>query len=148
MKAIFPNFYLNLNRENCRNALIFAQNYFKFFVYNCGTITQKNHKIALVKFCPQIGCNVDQNCANLQFSPRVVQFHFWPPRRYWRHLPMILSCRGERYGRLDTLNVKIHPLFQNLLAFLMEAKKWEKSEEHGTRNGGGILFIQKRIKNY
>ena len=53
---------------------------------------------------------------------------------------MILSCRGDRYGRLDTLNVKIHPLFQNLLAFLMEAKKWEKSEEeeeeeeHGTRN--------------
>ena len=42
---------------------------------------------------------------------------------------MILSCRGEWYGRLDTFNVKIHPLFQNLLAFLMEGKKWEKSEE-------------------
>ena len=46
---------------------------------------------------------------------------------------MILSCRGERYGRLDTLNVKIRPLFQNLLAFLMEAKNGKKSEE---RNGG------------
>ena len=45
---------------------------------------------------------------------------------------MILSCRGDQNNRLHTLNVKIHPLFQNLLAFLIEAKKWEKSEEeHG-----------------
>ena len=36
---------------------------------------------------------------------------------------------------LDTLNVKIHPLFQNLLVFLMEARKWEKSEE--SEHGGG-----------
>ena len=46
---------------------------------------------------------------------------------------MILSCRGDQYGHLDTLNVKIRPLFQNLLAFPMEARKWEKSEEE--RNG-------------
>ena len=39
---------------------------------------------------------------------------------------MILSCWEDQYGRLDTLNVKI---CQNLLAFLMEAKKWGKSEE-------------------
>ena len=32
---------------------------------------------------------------------------FWPPRRHWHHLPMILSCRGDQYGCLDTLNVKI-----------------------------------------
>ena len=47
---------------------------------------------------------------------------------------MTQSCRGDQYGRLDTLNVKIRPLFQNLLAFLREAKKWEKSEEHGTES--------------
>ena len=28
---------------------------------------------------------------------------------------MILSCRGDQYGHLDTLNIKIHPLFQILL---------------------------------
>ena len=44
-------------------------------------------------------------------------------------MQIILSCRRDRYGCLDTLNVKIHPLFQNILAFLMEVKKWEKSEE-------------------
>ena len=39
---------------------------------------------------------------------------FWPPRGYWRHLQMILSYRGDRYGHLDTLHVKISPLFQVL----------------------------------
>ena len=28
---------------------------------------------------------------------------------------MILSCGGDQYGHLDTLNIKIHPLFQILL---------------------------------
>ena len=39
---------------------------------------------------------------------------FWPPRRHWRHMQMILSCRRDWYSRLDTLNVKIHLLFQIL----------------------------------
>ena len=41
---------------------------------------------------------------------------------------MILSCWNDQYGHLDTLNVKIHPLFQILLAFLMEAKNRKESE--------------------
>ena len=58
-------------------------------------------------------------------------------------MQMILSCRGDRYGHLDTLNVKIHPLFQNLLAFLMEAKKWEKSEEeHGGTEERNLIHIE------
>ena len=48
------------------------------------------------------------------------------------------SCWKDQYGCLDIWNVKICPLFHNLLAFLMEGKKWEKSEEE---HGGGILFI-------
>ena len=70
----------------------------------------------------------------IQFSPRVVKFKFSPPGGLWRHLQIISSCGELRYGRLDTLNVKIHPLFQNLLAFLMEARKWEKKVR--SRNGG------------
>ena len=31
-----------------------------------------------------------------------------------RHLQMILLCRGDQYGCLDTLNVKIRPLFHIL----------------------------------
>ena len=27
---------------------------------------------------------------------------------------MILSCGGDQYGHLDTMNVKIHPLFQDM----------------------------------
>ena len=50
---------------------------------------------------------------------------------------MILSCSGDQYGRLDTLNVKIHPLFQNLLAFLMEAKKWGKKVRRRRRRRNG-----------
>ena len=42
---------------------------------------------------------------------------------------MILSCGRDQYGGLDTLNFKICPLFQILLAFLMEVKSREKSEE-------------------
>ena len=30
-------------------------------------------------------------------------------------MQMILSCEGDQYGHLDTLNIKIHPLFQILL---------------------------------
>ena len=30
-------------------------------------------------------------------------------------MKMILSCRGDQYGHLDTLNIKIRPLFQILL---------------------------------
>ena len=61
-------------------------------------------------------------------------------------MPMILLCREDQYGRLDTLNVKIRPLFQNLLAFLMEMKNGKKSDEeserrNGTEEHGGILFI-------
>ena len=58
---------------------------------------------------------------------------------------MTLSCRKDQYSRLDTLNVKIRPLFQNLLAFLMEAKKWEKSEEsrNGTRRN--LIHIEEDI---
>jgi len=40
---------------------------------------------------------------------------FWPPGRQWRHLQMILSCGGDQYSHLDTLNIKIRPLFQILL---------------------------------
>ena len=52
---------------------------------------------------------------------------------------MILSCRRDQYGCLDTLNVKIRPLFQNLLAFPMEARKWEKKvrRRNGTERNGG-----------
>ena len=48
---------------------------------------------------------------------------------------MILSCRRDQYSRLDTLNIKIRPLFQNLLTFLIEAKHWEK--KLGGGGGGG-----------
>ena len=43
------------------------------------------------------------------------QFHFWPPGRQWFHFQMILSCQGDWYGCLDTLNIKICSLFQNLM---------------------------------
>ena len=59
---------------------------------------------------------------------------------------MILSCRRDQYGCLDTLNVKIRPLFQNLLAFLMEARKWEKSEEHGT-DEWNLIHIEEDISS-
>ena len=42
---------------------------------------------------------------------------------------MILSCRGDRYGHFDTLNVKIRPLFQILWAFPIEVKKSGKMSE-------------------
>ena len=58
---------------------------------------------------------------------------------------MIQSYRRDQYGRLDTLNVKIHPLFQNLLAFLMEAKKWEKSEERNTEERRNLIYIEEDI---
>ena len=54
----------------------------------------------------------------IQSSRIIFLFHFWPPRRHWHHLQMILSYRGDRYRCLDTLNVKKHPLFQILKAFL------------------------------
>ena len=38
---------------------------------------------------------------------------FWPPRRHWCHLQMILSCRGDQYGHLDIFNTKIYPLLGN-----------------------------------
>ena len=44
----------------------------------------------------------------------MIQFHFWPPSRKWHHLQLVLSCWGDQYGRLDTLNIKIHQLFQIL----------------------------------
>ena len=40
---------------------------------------------------------------------------FLPPNRYWRHVQMILSCGGDQYSHLDTLNVTIRPVFQVLL---------------------------------
>ena len=61
-------------------------------------------------------------------------------------MQMILSCRGDRYGHLDTLNVKIHLLFQNLLAFLMEAKKWEKSEEEEEEEERNLIHIEEDIE--
>ena len=45
----------------------------------------------------------------------IFQFNFWPPGRKWRHLQVILSCGGDQYSHLDTLNIKIRPLFQILL---------------------------------
>ena len=43
------------------------------------------------------------------------QFKIWLPERQWHHLQMILLCWGDRYGHLETLNIKIRPLFQILL---------------------------------
>ena len=40
-----------------------------------------------------------------------LQFHFCSPRRYWRHLPINLSCLEGQYGSFDTLNIKISQLF-------------------------------------
>ena len=40
---------------------------------------------------------------------------FLATRRHWQHLQMILLCKRDQYGHLDTLNVKICPLFQILL---------------------------------
>ena len=36
------------------------------------------------------------------------------------------------------------PLFQNLLVFLMEARKWGKSEEHGTEHGKEESYSYRR----
>ena len=59
---------------------------------------------------------------------------------------MIPLCQRDQYGCLDTLNVKICPLFQNLLAFLMEAKKWEKSEEeHGGTEERNLIHIEEDL---
>ena len=40
------------------------------------------------------------------------KFHLLPPGRQWHQLQIILSCQGDQYSHIDTLNVKIHPLFQ------------------------------------
>ena len=40
----------------------------EIFVRNCETIMQKNHKIAIVKFCFKIVKNRNQSCVNFQFS--------------------------------------------------------------------------------
>ena len=89
--------------------------------------------------------NRDQSCTNAQFSPRVVQFKFSPSGGLWRHLHIISSYQELQYGRVETLNIKIRLLFQNLLSFLMEARKWEKSEErrrNGTEEERNLIHIE------
>ena len=65
------------------------------------------------------------------------QFLFWPPWRQWRYLQMFSSCQALQYGRLDTLNIKIRPLFQKIQA------------EPGACNnsGGGSEESDRRSRN-
>ena len=81
----------------------------------------------------------------LQTAEIIFQFNFWPPGRKWHYLQVILSCRGYQYGCLDTLNVKINPLFQILLAFLMEAKKWEKVRRRRRRRSQNLIHIEEDV---
>ena len=69
--------------------------------------------------------NRDQSRANFQFSPRAVKFKFSPPGGLWCHLQIISSYWKHRYGRLDTLNIKIRPIVL-ILALLVHilATRW------------------------
>ena len=48
---------------------------------------------------------------NWSYWSLVFSFYFWPPRKHWLQLQIILSCSRDWYGHLDTLNIKICPLF-------------------------------------
>ena len=39
---------------------------------------------------------------------------FLATKKAFAQLKIILSCQGDWYGGLDTLNIKIHPLFEIL----------------------------------
>ena len=83
-----------------------------------GHIDTSNAKIRLLM--------IILSMVDFQFSPRVVQFKFSPPGGLWHHLQMISSCQDLRYGCLDTLNIEIRLLFQEIQAEQVDA--W--------RNGG------------
>ena len=97
---------------------------------NLRTITQKKYKIAIVQFCLYIAQNCDQSCTNFQFSHRAVQLKFSPPGGLWCHLQIISSCWQLQYGHLDTLNIKIRQLFQEIQAEQVGCKICD-----GQRNG-------------
>ena len=91
--------------------------------------------------------NLSTGYAFIHSSEIFFQFYFRPLRRYCRYSELILFCREHQYSSLYTLNLKIHPLFKILQAFL------NGSEKQGGKLGaggaiGGILFIQKRIIIY
>ena len=132
------NFYFILNWKNQGHAFIFAPNDLKFCVQNLTTITQKNDKIAIVKFCLQIAQNCNQSCTNFQFSQRVVQFIFLPPGGLWCHMQIISSWRELIYSHVDTLNIEIRPLYQEIQAEQVGCKICD-----GTQNGTDSLQYYK-----
>ena len=56
------------------------------------------------------------------------------------HLQMILSCRGDRHGRLDTLNIKIRPLFQEIKAEQVGCKIRDR-RRNGTAGQPPVLYV-------
>ena len=64
------------------------------------------------------------------------------------HLQIILPCWGDQYGCIDTLNIKIHPLFQILQAepglcnnFKSDERSSIKSEEYSYIRGFNFLIL-------
>ncbi len=74
-------------------------------------------------------------------------FLFWPPGRQWHHL-QILSYQKDQFSCLDTLNIKILPLFQILQAepglcnnFKSDEKSSIKSEEYSYIRGFNFWIL-------
>ena len=64
---------------------------------------------------------------------------------------MILSCQADQYGRLDTLNIKIRPLFQILQIEIPDfpnSLRRSSSSSSMKRNSMGLdySFLTNRIK--
>ena len=74
-------------------------------------------------------------------GPSAIQLHtLLPYSEIEKNKATIIGPLKRSIQALDTLNVKMCPLFQNLLAFLMEAKKIEKKVRRSQRKNGILLI--------
>ena len=90
-------------------------------------------------FKPQ---NLSTGYAFIHSSEIFFQFYFWPLRRYCRYSELILFCREDQYSSLYTLNLKIHPLFQILQAFLDGSQKWGGEVRSRRSNRRNLIHIE------
>ena len=66
------------------------------------------------------------------FHPGFFFFKFLLPGGLWHNLQIISSCWELRYGCLDTLNIKISPLFQILQRIKVGCKICDGRKTDGT----------------
>ena len=75
-------------------------------------------------------------------GPSAIQLHtLLPYSEIEKNKATIIGPLKRSIQALDTLNVKMCPLFQNLLAFLMETKKIGKKVRRRSQRKNGILLI-------